>query len=445
MKKFVKENISLPDGDPPSEFRLIKYGVTESTQGPYMLDQQSAKEVMTTFKNRNIKLNFDYNHASINPRTPEDGIAAGWYDLDLREDGIWAKNIKWTDKAFNHLKSREYAYYSPTFKRNKNGYVTRIVNAAICNLPGSNDIDPIVALNERDDLLETFQEFTSNLDKNSLSNDSLETLEEITRQLNKFSETIKEMDKETDKTETVEVKEDLLNSSVDNSLNKGEKVKEKLERLDESMDGIYSMGEHLSRRMMEHTDSDLKDVYSKAHGLSMKMAELFTTKRKELDPDSIFMPKPVNMYSEKLYTEIETLTGEKDYDRQVGKVLAYKEAMDTVVTLSESLKVKEDELENLKGVILLSEKVKLVDEAIHGKDKKLMPKQRDWALGLSKTQLETYLEVSPVIKLSEKIVDKELELEAALVQLTEMDKHFIKEQGLDEKAYLANKQKRFAK
>lgn len=147
MAKNVTYNMDLPEGL-PSEFLLLKFGETDTTQGPYRLDLASAKEIVTTAQTRKLKFNFDYNHASLDPKNTEDGIAAGWFDIELKEDGIWAKNIRWTPKAAQYLSTREFAYYSPAIKLNKNGYAIRLINVALTNLPATSDINSLVALSE---------------------------------------------------------------------------------------------------------------------------------------------------------------------------------------------------------------------------------------------------------------------------------------------------------
>ena len=153
--KNIVTNVKLPD-EVPSELLVLKYGVTNTSQGPYYLDEKGAKEVLAVYKKRAIKLFFDYEHLSLDPKTASDGIAAGWFDLSLKEDGIWAVNLKWTPKAKAHLESKEYAYYSPTIRVNKNSHVVGLLNIALTNLPATESLEPMVELSERlelDDLL----------------------------------------------------------------------------------------------------------------------------------------------------------------------------------------------------------------------------------------------------------------------------------------------------
>jgi len=132
----------------PKEILVLKIGKTDTTQGPYYLDKEHAKEVMTTYMKRGTKLFIDFNHASLNPKSPEDGIAAAWFDLDMKEEGIRMTNIKWTDRGAEYLKKKEYRYLSPVIKLDKNDYVTRLVNVALTNLPSTDNLEPLTELSE---------------------------------------------------------------------------------------------------------------------------------------------------------------------------------------------------------------------------------------------------------------------------------------------------------
>lgn len=55
----------------------------------------------------------------LNPKSPDDGVAAAWFDLDMKEDGIHMVNIKWTDRGKEYLKKDEYRYLSPVIRLDK--------------------------------------------------------------------------------------------------------------------------------------------------------------------------------------------------------------------------------------------------------------------------------------------------------------------------------------
>lgn len=84
----------------------------------------------------------DYDHLSMEPKSPGDGKAAGWIRaLDLRENDseLWAE-VAWTPEAAEAIKAGEYRFVSPSFvrdyvwKEGKNIGAT-LIAAAITNHP----------------------------------------------------------------------------------------------------------------------------------------------------------------------------------------------------------------------------------------------------------------------------------------------------------------------
>lgn len=78
----------------------------------------------------------DYNHFLFSEKSvgATDATVAGWIDkLETRSDGIWG-HVKWTPKASQMIKDREWRYMSPAMV-DKGGVVTRIIGAALVNRP----------------------------------------------------------------------------------------------------------------------------------------------------------------------------------------------------------------------------------------------------------------------------------------------------------------------
>lgn len=88
------------------------------------------------------RLPIDYDHLSMKPQKPGDGIAAGWIvDLELRRDGheLWAK-VEWTTDGAKRIRAKEYQFVSPSFVKDyvhKNGQKigTTLLAAAVTNHP----------------------------------------------------------------------------------------------------------------------------------------------------------------------------------------------------------------------------------------------------------------------------------------------------------------------
>lgn len=137
---------------PPSEFRIFAFGRFESSQGPFEFTQDSAREVMEAYRLKGTAMSADYEHRALHAAYSGDGVApaAAWFSLEVREDGLWAVNVKWTPRAAKYLTEREYRYFSPAFEAVDQGEdmpprVKRLVNVALTNLPATRDMAPLAA------------------------------------------------------------------------------------------------------------------------------------------------------------------------------------------------------------------------------------------------------------------------------------------------------------
>lgn len=134
---------------PPQECLIFPLGKMITTlKGTFILTDEGAAEVMQRYIEHGTDLHFDYEHLSIEPEknaTPDLAAAAGWFDLELRNDGLWAVNIRWTPRAERMLRDGEYRYISPAFHADEEGYIHELVNIAITNLPATDNLNALVA------------------------------------------------------------------------------------------------------------------------------------------------------------------------------------------------------------------------------------------------------------------------------------------------------------
>lgn len=140
--------LGAPAGkQPPKEFRIFAFGTTETTHGPYVFDQDSAKEVLADRQRRGVDTPLDYEHASVEvPPPPTGAPAAGWLDLELRDDGLWAVNVRWTPRAAEYLRNSEYRYFSPALRLDpKTRRVKSLINVALTNDPATHHLEALVA------------------------------------------------------------------------------------------------------------------------------------------------------------------------------------------------------------------------------------------------------------------------------------------------------------
>jgi len=136
----LRELAQLDLSSLPTEFRLFKFGENETSKGTFVLDQAGAESVMAAYQKHGIELHLDYEH--------DQRIAAAWFVPDVRSDGLWAANVRWTPRASEMLRSREYRYFSPTFYADGKKRITKLVNAALTNLPAMDNQEPLIAASE---------------------------------------------------------------------------------------------------------------------------------------------------------------------------------------------------------------------------------------------------------------------------------------------------------
>lgn len=149
--RSVALGFELPGGsEPPTEFLIFPFGTIETVHGDYLFDQAAAEAVLAEAAEWGNQLSIDWNHQQ--PRALEgvtptgEAPAAGWFDLELREDGLWAVSVEWTPDAAEALSKREYRYFSPWLHYElATGRIQRLNNLALTNLPATQDMEPIVA------------------------------------------------------------------------------------------------------------------------------------------------------------------------------------------------------------------------------------------------------------------------------------------------------------
>lgn len=148
MKLFDGLLLALPAGDPPTELRILANGVTETSKGPVLFDAKAGELVMQAFgEHGQDLLPFDVGHGMVNPFSPPDGHkAAGWFRPEVREDGLWASDIEWTEMGESGLRKREFRFFSPALYQDRtSGRVNKLVNIALTNLPATKGQRPLVA------------------------------------------------------------------------------------------------------------------------------------------------------------------------------------------------------------------------------------------------------------------------------------------------------------
>jgi len=102
------------------------------------------------------QLPIDFDHLSMSPSKPGDGIAAGWVQqLELRDNGdtLFAE-IEWTPQAALNIATKQYRFFSPSFAKDythKDGKKigTTLLAGALTNHPFLESMAPVSLTNGR--------------------------------------------------------------------------------------------------------------------------------------------------------------------------------------------------------------------------------------------------------------------------------------------------------
>lgn len=138
----------MADGsEPPTSFRIWKWGDNDTLNGKVVLDRESAADLLKAYADHGVELAIDFEHQTLN--APTNGLpapAAGWFRPEIRDDGLWATSVRWTDQASGYLKARQYRYFSPVaLVDSKTRKPQRLMPMALTNWPATKNIEPLVA------------------------------------------------------------------------------------------------------------------------------------------------------------------------------------------------------------------------------------------------------------------------------------------------------------
>lgn len=142
-------------GEPVSEFRLLPFGEVEVERGgeteTFTFDREQAEALVAWFEGLGRKLAIDYEHQSLDPfNTRNDGLkpAAGWIGgLEVRDDGLWAVDVIWTQQAAELLARGEYRYFSPViyWAAESRAQIAALGPVALTNDPALHDVPALAA------------------------------------------------------------------------------------------------------------------------------------------------------------------------------------------------------------------------------------------------------------------------------------------------------------
>lgn len=145
---------SAPDAPKlPTKLLLLPWGQVRSTNGDFLVDDESAQAVIEAFHMHGIDLVIDYEHQSLGGKyAARSGLApaAGWVmDLDVRTgQGIWG-TVRWTLCAARRILRQEYRFLSPVvIVRKQDRRVLSLDSLALTNRPAIAGMQPVVNCRE---------------------------------------------------------------------------------------------------------------------------------------------------------------------------------------------------------------------------------------------------------------------------------------------------------
>lgn len=140
---------SLSGDNIPTRVLLAPWGQVESTNGSFVVDEESVRLALDAFDEHATDLPIDYEHqtlggtyASPDGRAP----AAGWIKRLESQPGVGlVAHIEWTQQATTMLTAKEYRYLSPVaIVRKTDRKLVAIHSAALTNKPAIKGMQPIV-------------------------------------------------------------------------------------------------------------------------------------------------------------------------------------------------------------------------------------------------------------------------------------------------------------
>lgn len=145
-------------GAPPTEFRLLPAGRFAAADGSgrpagipqgWLLDDAAAARLVAAALARASDYVIDYEHQTLNAAANgKPAPAAAWFKrLEWRPgDGLYAVDVRWTDRAAQLIAAGEYKYVSPVFSYAADGRVLALGPAALTNNPGLDGLTDLAAL-----------------------------------------------------------------------------------------------------------------------------------------------------------------------------------------------------------------------------------------------------------------------------------------------------------
>lgn len=143
--------LAFTDEQPlPTEFRVFRRGLNETSKGSFIFDDEAAREVLAAYQREGVDQIIDLEHYSFDEeieKTRADAKdARGYYRLELRNGELWASGVSWAADGERRLRERTQRYISPAFLYDKETRkFARLLNCGLVSMPATYDAEPLVA------------------------------------------------------------------------------------------------------------------------------------------------------------------------------------------------------------------------------------------------------------------------------------------------------------
>jgi phage I-like protein len=135
------------DGGLPTEFRIFRAGMNETTKGQFLFDEEAARITLAQFEREGVDMIADLEHLSLDPTSPNyDPDARAHFRLEVRGGELWACGVAWSPDGARRLTEKTQRYVSPVAMRDKETKrVLGVFNVGLVAQPATFQAQPLVA------------------------------------------------------------------------------------------------------------------------------------------------------------------------------------------------------------------------------------------------------------------------------------------------------------
>jgi phage I-like protein len=130
----------------PDRILLFHWGLNQFSDGAIMLNEETAKCIVSSFVSQANLIKWDIEHASVRKLPLEEQKSYAASSVEVDQVGIWL-NTEWTPKGRELVESGGYMYFSPSILgeiRENIMYPVRILSNSLTNDPKLKNLKPLL-------------------------------------------------------------------------------------------------------------------------------------------------------------------------------------------------------------------------------------------------------------------------------------------------------------